>query len=65
MIFTHCDLTGFHGKIEILDDEERYIKMAMKIDSKDPALLKRNENNLQSFEIHFPGVIKGRGVCNF
>ena len=34
------------GTVEHLDDEERYIKMSMKIDSSDPIVLKRNEDKL-------------------
>ena len=34
------------GTVEHLDDEERYIKMSMIIDSSDPRVLKRNEDKL-------------------
>ena len=34
------------GTVEHLDDEERYIKMGMKIDSSDPTVLRRNEDKL-------------------
>ena len=37
---------GDYGSVEDLDDEERYIKMSMKIDSSDPMVLKRNEDKL-------------------
>ena len=35
-----------YGTFEHLDDEERYIKMGMKIDSSDPTVLRRNEDKL-------------------
>ena len=35
-----------YGTFEHLDDEERYLKMSMKIDSSDPMVLKRNEDKL-------------------
>ena len=35
-----------YGTVEHLDDEERYIKMSMKIDSSDPTVLRRNEDKL-------------------
>ena len=35
-----------YGTFEHLDDQERYIKMSMKIDSSDPMVLKRNEDKL-------------------
>ena len=35
-----------YGTVEHLDDEERYIKMSMKIDSSDWAVLRRNEDKL-------------------
>ena len=34
------------GTVEHLDDEERYIKMSMKIDSSDTTVLRRNEDKL-------------------
>ena len=35
-----------YGTVEVLDDEERYIKMSMSIDSSDPTVLSRNGDKL-------------------
>ena len=32
------------GNLDLVDDHERYLKMAMKIDPNDPIFLARNEN---------------------
>ena len=40
------DCETVNGNSSFADDQERYLKMAMKIDSEDPYILERNENHI-------------------
>ena len=41
---------------EILDDLERYVKIAMKLEPNDPACLLRNENDEQKYVRYFTSI---------
>ena len=43
-----------------IDDQERYLKMMMKLDPYDPHVLERNRNNiaLVCYEIRIPNIFK-------
>ena len=43
---TLIDCETVFGNSSYSDDQERYLKMAMKIDGKDPDVLERNENKI-------------------
>ena len=47
-LFIYCAAMDC-GTVEYLDDEERYIKMSMKIDPSDPTVLSRNGDKALKF----------------